>query len=182
MQKKTLCKTLTFQPLQPSHVYLSPNHSYSLQSLNTHQRPTFFAILSPNSSPSEKSLHPWYHRLKLLHLSLDNKSALMHGTFPDPQYPKLTNLFSFLRCLVSWQETTPAIKKKPLYFVSYNKLCSTCRVLICWALNLLSTYLNTKLVFPTQPSPNKTTLKSWPFVAFCRPFAAIVDGKVCESV
>ena len=34
----------------------------------------------------------------------------------------------------------------------------TCNVVMCLSLNLFSTYLSTREVFPTAPSPNNTTL------------------------
>ncbi len=39
----------------------------------------------------------------------------------------------------------------------------TCKVVRCLSLNLFSTYLSTKEVFPTAPSPKSTTLNEWLF-------------------
>jgi len=40
----------------------------------------------------------------------------------------------------------------------------TCSVLTCLSLNLSSVYRSTSDVFPTHPSPNRTTLKLWAVV------------------
>ncbi len=59
----------------------------------------------------------------------------------------------------------PLIKRMNFKIWTRLKSCNmfivglTCKVVMCLSLNLSSTYRRTQLVFPTQPSPSKTTLK-----------------------
>lgn len=50
----------------------------------------------------------------------------------------------------------------------------TWRVVMCLSLNLFSQYRNTSDVLPTQPSPNKTTLKEYVLLLPPAPPAAMV--------
>lgn len=125
----------------------------------------------------EKSLHRWCRTQESRHWTYGNRSAPKREIVlvrPYPIWPGSLGVHS--GWAFSSQTTPVTVAHKSVGEKSHGCRHLTCSVLACLSLNLSSVYRSTSDVFPTQPSPNRTTLKLCEVV-----LPAETDGPSAES-